>query len=53
MFRIGQSSQRTCSGIARREDVDRLRSNGVNSFLVGEAFMRAQDPGKALGENFP
>ena len=42
----------TESGIARREDVDRLRSNGVNSFLVGEAFMRAQDPGKALGEIF-
>jgi indole-3-glycerol phosphate synthase len=38
----------TESGISRREDVGRLRQNGVHSFLVGEAFMRAADPGEAL-----
>jgi indole-3-glycerol phosphate synthase len=38
----------TESGIATREDVSRMRSRGVNAFLVGEAFMRAPDPGGAL-----
>lgn len=38
----------TESGIAVREDVARLRRHGVNAFLVGEAFMRAPDPGAAL-----
>jgi indole-3-glycerol phosphate synthase len=38
----------TESGIASREDVARMRRRGVNAFLVGEAFMRAQDPGGAL-----
>jgi len=28
--------------------VTRLRSRGVNAFLVGEAFMRAPDPGAEL-----
>jgi indole-3-glycerol phosphate synthase len=36
------------SGIASPADVARLRSRGVNAFLVGEAFMRAPDPGRAL-----
>jgi indole-3-glycerol phosphate synthase len=36
------------SGIASAEDVQRLRRHGVNAFLVGEAFMRAPDPGAAL-----
>ena len=35
-------------GIASREDVARMRGRGVNAFLVGEAFMRAPDPGGAL-----
>ncbi|MDR1463568.1 MAG: indole-3-glycerol phosphate synthase TrpC, partial [Azoarcus sp.] len=40
------------SGILAREDVDTLRAAGVHAFLVGEAFMRAEEPGKALSELF-
>jgi len=40
------------SGIAAPQDVRRLREHGIAAFLVGEAFMRAPDPGKALGELF-
>lgn len=36
------------SGIHTRDDVLRLGAAGVNAFLVGEAFMRAADPGEAL-----
>ena len=36
------------SGIATRDDVRRLREAGVDAFLVGETFMRAEDPGAAL-----
>lgn len=42
----------TESGILRREDVGLMREHGVNAFLVGEAFMRASDPGSALAELF-
>ena len=42
----------TESGIATREDVSRLRQAGVHAFLVGEAFMRAPEPGEALAELF-
>ena len=42
----------TESGIATAADVQRLRSAGVQAFLVGEAFMRAEDPGAALAELF-
>ena len=38
----------TESGIASPADVARLRGRGVDVFLVGEAFMRAPDPGRAL-----
>jgi indole-3-glycerol phosphate synthase len=38
----------TESGILGRQDVARMRSRGVHAFLVGEAFMRAPDPGAAL-----
>lgn len=38
----------TESGILGRQDVARMRSRGVHAFLVGEAFMRAPDPGEAL-----
>ncbi len=40
------------SGIHTAEQVARLRSCGVNAFLVGEAFMRATDPGAALADLF-
>jgi len=42
----------TESGILERADVLRMRAHHVNSFLVGEAFMRAPDPGAALAELF-
>jgi indole-3-glycerol phosphate synthase len=42
----------TESGIATREDVLRMRAAGVHAFLVGEAFMRAPEPGQALAELF-
>jgi indole-3-glycerol phosphate synthase len=42
----------TESGIHGREDVARMRGHGVGAFLVGEAFMRAPDPGKALATLF-
>ncbi len=38
----------TESGILAPADVVRLRAGGVQAFLVGEAFMRAADPGAAL-----
>ncbi|HEX8009425.1 MAG TPA: indole-3-glycerol phosphate synthase TrpC [Casimicrobiaceae bacterium] len=38
----------TESGIFAPADVARLRAAGVHAFLVGEAFMRAADPGAAL-----
>ena len=42
----------TESGILGRADVQRMRQAGVHAFLVGEAFMRADDPGAALAELF-
>lgn len=42
----------TESGIHSAQDVQFMRDNDINAFLVGEAFMRAQDPGKALSEIF-
>lgn len=38
----------TESGIHQRGDVEAMRAAGVHAFLVGEAFMRARDPGAAL-----
>jgi indole-3-glycerol phosphate synthase len=38
----------TESAIHSRDDVALMRANGVNAFLVGEAFMRAEDPGAQL-----
>lgn len=42
----------TESAIHTRDDVARMRGAGVGAFLVGEAFMRAPDPGAALRELF-
>jgi indole-3-glycerol phosphate synthase len=42
----------TESGILAPPDVARMRASGVHAFLVGEAFMRATDPGTALRELF-
>jgi len=42
----------TESGILAPADVARMRSAGVHAFLVGEAFMRAADPGAALAALF-
>ena len=44
--RTGSSSPRAAS--SRRADVATMRAHGVDAFLVGEAFMRAADPGAAL-----
>jgi indole-3-glycerol phosphate synthase len=42
----------TESGIHTRADVTRMRAGGINAFLVGEAFMRAEDPGAELQRLF-
>ena len=42
----------TESGIHTPEDVAAMREHGVNAFLVGEAFMRADEPGEKLAELF-
>ena len=43
----------TDSGINTSEQVERLLRAGAQDFLVGEAFMRANDPGMALKSLFP
>jgi indole-3-glycerol phosphate synthase len=42
----------TESGVLARADVERMRAADVSAFLVGEAFMRAADPGRALADLF-
>ena len=42
----------TESGILGSADVQLMRDKQINAFLVGEAFMRASDPGVALSELF-
>jgi indole-3-glycerol phosphate synthase len=42
----------TESGILSPADVQKMRDAKVNAFLVGEAFMRAPDPGQALADLF-
>ncbi len=38
------------SGIRTSEDIARIRAGGVHAFLIGETFMRAEDPGAALAD---
>jgi indole-3-glycerol phosphate synthase len=53
LFRVpGDRLVVTESGILAPSDVSRMRTKGVQAFLVGEAFMRAADPGTALEELF-
>ncbi|NNJ90607.1 MAG: indole-3-glycerol phosphate synthase TrpC [Gammaproteobacteria bacterium] len=47
-----QSIVVTESGIHSKEDVKLMRDNNVDAFLVGEAFMRADEPGEKLSELF-
>lgn len=42
----------TESGIMKQEDVEAMRKHNVNSFLVGEAFMRTENPGETLANFF-
>jgi indole-3-glycerol phosphate synthase len=42
----------TESGISTQEDVQKMRAAGVHAFLVGETFMRADEPGIALSQLF-
>lgn len=42
----------TESGIFGPQDVAAMRANGVHAFLVGEAFMRADNPGEELARLF-
>ncbi len=42
----------TESGIHTRDDVQRMHAAGIHAFLVGEAFMKAEDPGARLRELF-
>lgn len=42
----------TESGIRTFADVERMQASGINTFLVGEAFMREDDPGQALRRLF-
>jgi indole-3-glycerol phosphate synthase len=47
-----QRTMVTESGIHTLEDVGRMKRSNINAFLVGEAFMRSEDPGQALRELF-
>jgi indole-3-glycerol phosphate synthase len=42
----------TESGISTTDDINRMQAHDVHCFLVGEAFMRAADPGDALAKLF-
>jgi len=41
------------SGISSRKDVEALLANDVNCFLIGETFLRSEDPGDKLKDLFP
>jgi indole-3-glycerol phosphate synthase len=52
MLRLASSDKGFSSGIFTAEDVKLMRNNQVHAFLVGEAFMRADDPGAELAQIF-
>ena len=41
------------SGISSRRDIEALLENDVNCFLIGETFLRAENPGDKLRDLFP
>ena len=50
---VPDSSLLVCeSGIKTKEDIQFIKESGVKAFLIGEAFMRAADPGKELQKLF-
>jgi len=51
-MRPGDQLLVTESGIRSKQDVQRMQASGINAFLVGEAFMREEDPGMALQRIF-
>ena len=42
----------TESGIHSREDIELMQKNNVNAFLIGEAFMKTEDPGEEMKRLF-
>ena len=42
----------TESGFSSAAEVSEMRGHGVHTFLIGETFMRAEDPGAALAAMF-
>ena len=40
------------SGIHSSQDISMLRENGINTFLIGEAFMRRENPGAEMKRMF-
>jgi len=42
----------TESGIRSREDIELMQKNNVNAFLIGETFMKTEDPGEELKRLF-
>ena len=47
--KIGKDRVRVAeSGISTAEDIISFRSNGFDGFLIGERFMKEEDPGKAF-----
>ncbi|NDH39990.1 MAG: indole-3-glycerol-phosphate synthase TrpC, partial [Gammaproteobacteria bacterium] len=42
----------TESGLSSATEIAEMRNNGVHTFLIGETFMRAEDPGAALQRLF-
>lgn len=56
-IRLANKASKECllvseSGIHSAKDVAHLQKNGINAFLIGEAFMKADDPGQKLQEFF-